>query len=61
MGVSEAVLLVKVSVAWLLGTMESLLQGDVPKDFMKSSKVGNKVFITKRSFNSLAITSIWLW
>lgn len=46
--------------AWLLGTMESLLQGDMPKDFMKSSEVGNKAFIAKRSFNSLAITSIWL-
>lgn len=41
-GVSQAILLVKVNVAWLLGTIESLLQGDTPKDFMKSSKFRTK-------------------
>jgi hypothetical protein len=39
-GVSRAVLLGKVSVAWLLGIIESLLQGAALKDFVKSSRVG---------------------
>lgn len=44
-GVSRAVHLEKVSVAWLLATVEALILGEGLKEFPKSSRVGNKAFI----------------
>jgi hypothetical protein len=39
-GVSRAVHTGKVTVEWLLASVEALFQGEWPKDFIKSSRVG---------------------
>lgn len=44
-GVSRVVFLGKVNVAWLSAIMEVLIQGEGLRDFVKSSRVGNRVFI----------------
>lgn len=44
-GSVHSVFLEKVTVSWLLVTMEALLQAEGSKEFVKSSRVGNKAFI----------------
>lgn len=50
-GVLCSVFLGKVSVIWLLATMEALSQVEGLKEFVKSSKVGNKAFIALHCSN----------
>jgi hypothetical protein len=51
-GVSQVIYLGKVSVAWLLTTVEALTQWEGLKEFVKSSRVGNKAFIALRCSNN---------
>lgn len=51
-GVSRVVFLGKVNVVWLSAIMEALIQGEGLRDFVKSSRVGNRVFIAQRGSNS---------
>jgi hypothetical protein len=52
MGVSQAVFLVEISMVWLVGTMESLLQGYGLMDFVKTSRVGSEAFNAQRCSNT---------
>ena len=52
MGISRAVFSVKISVVWLVGTMESLLQGYGLMDFVKTSRVGREAFNAQRCSNT---------
>jgi hypothetical protein len=50
-GSIHSVFLGKVTVSWLLATFEALQQAEGLKEFVKSSRVGNKAFIVWRSTN----------
>jgi hypothetical protein len=54
----------KVSVIWLLATMEALYLAGGSKVFVKSSRVGSKAFIAKRYLNKFGLfgcRGIWRW
>lgn len=44
--ISRAVFLRKVNMEWLSATMEVLIQGEGQREFVKSLRVGSRVFIT---------------
>jgi hypothetical protein len=50
-GIVHFVSVGRVSVNWLLATMEDLLLAEVLKEFLRSSKVGLKAFIAQRCPN----------
>lgn len=41
----------RVSVNWLLATVEDFLLAEASKEFLRSSKVGSKAFIAQRCAN----------
>jgi hypothetical protein len=38
----------KVTVVWLLASVEALVQGEEPKKFIKSFRVGRRAFLAQR-------------
>jgi hypothetical protein len=54
-GFVRLVSLGKVTVIWLLATMEALRLAEGSKAFVKSSRVGSKAFIAKRCLNKFGL------
>lgn len=40
------------TVKWLLASMEALVLGEAPKEFIKSHRVGSRAFLAQRCSNS---------
>jgi hypothetical protein len=59
MGVIDSVSLGKATVLWLVAIMEELLNAEVSKEFLKSSRMGSKSFIIQRREQRLSLFGHW--
>jgi len=58
-GFMHSVSLGKATVLWLVAIMEELLNAEVSKEFLKSSRMGSKSFIIQRREQRLSLFGHW--